>query len=280
MLLVQLFDNRFFLNKSAQGFLLSAMNSKAETISDNKCLNCAEPVQGNYCSNCGQKFQPTKLPLRLYLEDTVETLFNIDNRVFKTLKDLLIKPGKITRDYIAGQRATYLPPLRIYISISVIYFLIALLTESSQIFLVNIGSNPVDSSFAKVIQVSMFILVPLFALFTKWHHKKRNGYYVEYLIFSLHIHSVWFILLTISVMASWLYTYFGFEENSFFYYLVAGIQILERSLFLIYFVIYLKKVFEQPWWKAILKSMGIIFLYILALLIIILPYLFLINHFS
>ncbi|HAW82051.1 MAG TPA: hypothetical protein DCX27_21525, partial [Balneola sp.] len=93
------------------------MSSHLDTIPDNHCLNCNEPVSGNYCSNCGQKFQPTKLPLRIYLEDTVETLFNVDNRVFKTLKDLFLKPGKITKEYISGHRATYLPPLRIYISI-------------------------------------------------------------------------------------------------------------------------------------------------------------------
>jgi len=271
-------ETEFFLNKSAQGFLLSSVSINTEIQSDNRCLNCDEPVKGSFCSNCGQKFQPTKLPLRLYIEDTVETLFNVDNRVFRTLKDLLIKPGKITRDYIAGQRASYLPPLRIYISISVVYFLITLLTNSSQVFLVNLGSEAAESGFGKVIQVFMFVLVPLFALFTKWLHRKRKAYYVEYLIFSLHIHSVWFFLLSFSVLATWCYTYFQIDEGSFFYYSVAAIQIIARSLFLIYFVVYLKKVFVQPWWKAIFKSMGIIFLYILAMILIILPYLFLTNQ--
>jgi hypothetical protein len=252
------------------------LNTEAETLSDNTCLNCGETVHGNYCSNCGQKFQPTKLPLRLYLEDTVETLFNIDNRVFKTLKDLFIRPGKITKEYIEGHRATYLPPLRIYISISILYFFLALATESTQVFLVNLGSEEYDPGFVKLLQTAMFVLVPLFALLVKWFHRKRKGFYVEYLIFALHIHSVWFLLLGFSIVASWAYTYFGITEGSFFYYLIATVQILERSLFLIYLVIYLKRVFDQSWWKAILKTFGVIFLYLIALILVIAPYLYII----
>ncbi len=241
-----------------------------------RCLNCGETVTGNYCSNCGQKFQPTKLPLRIYLEDSVETLFNIDNRVFKTLKDLFVKPGKITKDYIAGQRATYLPPLRIYISISVLYFFLAIITESTQVFLVNLSPGEEgggDTGFAKVLQMSMFIFVPVFGLIVKWFHRKRGGFYVEYLIFSLHIHSIWFLMLCFSVVASWAYLFFEGTEGSLLYYIVATIQIMERSLFFIYLVIFIKIVFEQSWLKSILKTFGILFLYILALLLIVIPYL-------
>lgn len=262
------------MNIIHQGFLLSAMSSHIDTVPDNNCLNCSESVSGNYCSNCGQKFQPTKLPLRIYLEDTVETLFNVDNRVFKTLKDLFLRPGKITKEYISGHRATYLPPLRIYISISILYFFLAIITESTQVFLVNLSLDLYDSSFGKLIQMSMFVLVPLFALITKWHHKKRDGYYVEYLIFSLHIHSIWFVLLTFSIVATWAYTYFGIEEGSLFYYMIATIQILERTLFLIYFVVYLKRVFDNTWWKTILKTFGILFLYLITLLAVVAPYLY------
>jgi len=256
------------------------MNADSKSSIYSECLNCGDPVPKNYCGNCGQKFQPTKLPLRLYLEDTVETLFNIDNRVFKTLKDLLLKPGKITTEYIDGHRASYLPPLRIYISVSLIYFFFAILTESTQVFLVNISADQYDSGYGKAIQTSMFVLVPYFALITKWHHRKRDGYYIEYLIFALHIHSVWFFLLCFSVIAGWSYTYFGFEEGSFYFYFVAAIQIIERSLFFIYLAIYLKKVFDQSWWKAFLKTVGIIFLYLIGLLVIILPYLFLTSKLS
>lgn len=250
------------------------MSSHIDTVPDNNCLNCDESVSGNYCSNCGQKFQPTKLPLRIYLEDTVETLFNVDNRVFKTLKDLFLRPGKITKEYISGHRATYLPPLRIYISISILYFFLAIITESTQVFLVNLGSEEYDPGFAKLLQTAMFILVPLFALIVKWFHRKRNSFYVEYLIFSLHIHSVWFLLLSFSIIASWAYTFFGITEGSFFYYLIATIQILERSLFLIYFVVYLKRVFDNTWWKTFLKTFGVLFLYLISLLLVIAPYIY------
>ena len=77
----------------------------------NTCLNCGSAEVQNYCPVCGQKAQPTRLPLKLFFHDAIESLFNIDNRWLKTLRDLFIKPGKVTREYIEGKRARYLPPL-------------------------------------------------------------------------------------------------------------------------------------------------------------------------
>lgn len=233
------------------------------------CLNCGTEVQGNYCSNCGQKFQPTKLPLNQFLEDAVETLFNLDNRVLKTLKDLFLKPGKVTLEYIEGKRATYLPPLRIYISISVIYFLIAELIGSEKILFVNFTQDG-DSqiNLAKVIQIGMFFLVPVMAAILKLLHRKRKAFYVEYLIFSMHIHTIWFVLFTFQLMMVYIA---GVLEGNF-PSLVNNIIYLTGESFqigaFIFFGVYVKKVFLESWLKTILKSVATIFLYLLCLALV------------
>lgn len=243
-----------------------------QNIPSNECLNCGEIVSGKYCSNCGQKFQPTKLPLRLYIEHTVETLFNIDNRVFKTLKDLFLRPGKITKDYLAGKRATYLPPLRIYLSISLVYFLLVYLTDSREVFFANFGDGELTEGLGKVIQYGLFVLVPLFGGIMKLFHKKRGGYYVEYLITAIHIHSVWFVLYSISAIITKSYKYFEVVEGTAGYFVFLSLDFLIKISVLGYYIVYLKKAFEEKWWKVILKSFGILIVYLFFFAFLIVGY--------
>lgn len=236
------------------------------------CLNCGTFVTGNYCTNCGQKFQPTKLPLKLFLEDAVETLFNIDNRILKTIKDLFTKPGKITKFYIEGKRASYLPPLRIYLSISIVYFLLIQLVDSTQVFFINFsGDEEGMSQMGTIIQYSLFFLVPIFALYTQLFHLKRKAYYVEYLILSFHIHSIWFIFLIIELFSVWL----GERYPEGWVSIVAIIlSVPAQAATLIYLAIYLKNTFDQKWRFAIIKSMGLMMLYLATLALVTAVYIF------
>ncbi len=59
--------------------------------------------------------------LREFLEDFLE----LDSRFMRTLKPLLFKPGKLTRDYLDGKRFRYTPPIRLYIFSSMAFFILA-----------------------------------------------------------------------------------------------------------------------------------------------------------
>lgn len=238
------------------------VNSLTE-IKEGNCLNCGSEVSGNYCSNCGQKFQPTKVPIKLFLEDAVETLFNIDNRWFRTLKDLFFRPGKATKEYIEGKRAQYLPPLRIYLSISIVYFLLVQLSESNQIFFINFSDDEGEiGNLGTIIQYLLFFLVPLFALLIKLFHRKRKAFYVEYLIFAFHIHTIWFVFLMVELFTVWLNKSYTVQWAE----IVANIISVPAQLAtFIYLLVYLRNVFDQGWLKAILKTFGIMVLYLMTL---------------
>ncbi|RNC83174.1 MAG: DUF3667 domain-containing protein [Balneola sp.] len=251
------------------------MKEKPEAAKSGSCLNCGTHVDGNYCSNCGQKFQPTKLPLRLFIRDAVETLFNVDNRWLRTLKDLFLKPGKVTKEYIDGKRAQYLPPLRIYLSISIVYFLLIQITDSKEVFFIDFSGDDQDgmSAMGTVIQYALFLLVPVFAWITQLFHLKRKAFYVEYLIFSLHIHTVWFVFLMIELFTVWLGG--NFDEN-WVPTLALILSIPAQALTYIFLVIYTKKTFEQKWVTAVFKSLGIMIFYMFALVLVTAAYIFLI----
>jgi small-conductance mechanosensitive channel len=86
------------------------------------CLNCSRPLTGPYCASCGQKKQATDLTLREFLHETTHELTNWDGKIPNTLKTLFFKPGVLTVDFLAGRRARWLSPLRLYLLCSLAFF--------------------------------------------------------------------------------------------------------------------------------------------------------------
>lgn len=91
------------------------------------CLNCYLPLEksDHFCPNCGQKNSTKKLNFGDFFVEFFSGLFNYDSRFQRTLRVLLFKPGKISKDYINGKRMRYANPFRFYLSASIIFFLIA-----------------------------------------------------------------------------------------------------------------------------------------------------------
>jgi Protein of unknown function (DUF3667) len=89
------------------------------------CDNCGAPVPGRYCSACGQRLEPPVHSLWHFSRVATEDLTHADSRLWRTLTALLFKPGRLTREFLAGRRARYLPPVRLYLVLSVLFFLIA-----------------------------------------------------------------------------------------------------------------------------------------------------------
>lgn len=90
------------------------------------CLNCGFPFQGHeiFCPECGQKNKLPKITLSNFLNEVFKGFTSWDAKFWKTIVPLLIKPGKVTEDYIKGKRANYVNPFRFYIIVSVIFFLL------------------------------------------------------------------------------------------------------------------------------------------------------------
>ena len=88
------------------------------------CLNCGTPLQGAFCAACGQRAVPPNPTVRELAGDAWHELSGYDGRIMSTIRGL-VRPGFLTREYLAGRRAHYLPPLRVYLILSVIYFVVA-----------------------------------------------------------------------------------------------------------------------------------------------------------
>ncbi len=89
-----------------------------------KCPNCGTSLsaKANYCPTCGQENHELNLPLGHLLYEFVEGIFHFDTKFYNTAKAIFTRPGLITRDFLDGRRARYVPPARLYIFVSVVFF--------------------------------------------------------------------------------------------------------------------------------------------------------------
>ncbi|PYF76899.1 DUF3667 domain-containing protein [Pedobacter nutrimenti] len=91
---------------------------------EHNCLNCGQHVEKHYCSNCGQPNLELKENFWQFISHSIAHYFHFDNKFFQTLKPLLIEPGQVTLDYLAGKRARYINPVSMYIFVSIVYFIV------------------------------------------------------------------------------------------------------------------------------------------------------------
>jgi len=89
------------------------------------CGNCGTELLGETCYHCGQ---PTKGLVRQFssiMGDFLDTVLNIDTRVFRTIGPLIYKPGFLTQEYFSGRRIRYVSPVRLFFFLAVLTFLLA-----------------------------------------------------------------------------------------------------------------------------------------------------------
>jgi hypothetical protein len=89
-----------------------------------RCPNCDRVLapDANYCGHCGQENHDHRAPMRELGLEVFESLTHLDHRVLHTLRDLLLRPGQVAIDYNAGKRARYLPPFRLFLVASILFF--------------------------------------------------------------------------------------------------------------------------------------------------------------
>jgi len=108
------------------------------------CENCQAPVTGPFCSQCGQEVESTLKYFWTVLLHILDDIFSFDSRACRTLTPLMFKPGFLTNEYIAGKRVHFVPPLRLYLFISIICFLSLKLLTGDSIFE---QQNTIDASY-------------------------------------------------------------------------------------------------------------------------------------
>ena len=129
--------------------------SKSPLRKDKTCLNCNYVVENRFCPNCGQENTDTRKTFHHLFIHFFEDLTHYENSFWKTIKNLLLKPGSLTKEYLSGKRLSYLAPVRLYIFISFItFFIITVFPGNSSDDLVNVNqtttTNKTDKNGNKI----------------------------------------------------------------------------------------------------------------------------------
>ena len=112
------------------------------------CLNCGARLRGQYCGTCGQRSRSRLISLWELVSDAFGDLFELDSRLWQTLTPLMIRPGRLTHDYLQGRRARYMPPFRMYLVLSLLFFVVAFFDPREQLGLLFESEPPAASDEA------------------------------------------------------------------------------------------------------------------------------------
>jgi hypothetical protein len=292
-------------------------------VKKTECPNCGYKLSQafNYCPSCGQENHTHKLPFKHFVSEFLETLFHFDNKLLATLRDLFI-PGRMTVNYNQNKRGRYVPPVRLYIFITFIFFLILTLSSKLEqqadknvsndsrsnnlsISFLDIKEDTTDARFDQIrnssdpdplideyikdeipdegwimkkmvrngllintghvgkeefmhklhkgISGSMFILMPVFAFFLWLFYWRKKIFYSEHLIFSLHFHTLSFIIFILWSLLNMLNLHIG---------------LVFLAAILVYLMLSLRNVYTQGWIKTTVKFLLITIVYSLSIVVI------------
>ncbi len=95
-------------------------------IRGNRCLNCENDIseEDNFCSRCGQVNDLKKVSLKQYLSAYFDDFLSFDGRLLNTIATLIFKPGYVTKNYVEGKRMRYMNPFKLYLQITILFFLV------------------------------------------------------------------------------------------------------------------------------------------------------------
>lgn len=89
-----------------------------------RCPNCLAPLQGPYCYDCGQSKKGLIRHFSSIVGDFLDSVLNFDTRTWRTVPALYFRPGYLSNEYFAGRRVRYVTPLRLYVFLSLVAFLV------------------------------------------------------------------------------------------------------------------------------------------------------------
>lgn len=118
------------------------------------CANCnhasADP-NPTYCSHCGQEFRSYHRPFRELFTELLENTLHWDGKFWLTWKTMMTQPGLLTKHFKENKRARYVPPLRQYIFVSAVYFILSsVLNPSKQNIDINNPNKSNDNSWVNI----------------------------------------------------------------------------------------------------------------------------------
>jgi hypothetical protein len=233
-----------------------------------ECRNCGAPLHGRFCHACGQKAIATRVSMHDLLHEGLHEFAHLDGKIFQTLRLLIARPGALTVEFLAGRRARYVSPVRLYLTCSLVFFALAAVAPRSLAtvtFKEGDVSSPLERQKAEqaiealrnmLEQIrhnapkSMFVLMPVFGLLTWACYRRAEPFYTPHLYYSIHFHSFVFLMMGLAELSS-----FGGRSGR----VVGGLFPLA---IIVYHYLALRRLFGGSRWQVAWKGTAIALVYL------------------
>lgn len=248
-------------------------------------MNCHALLTGMWCSHCGQKWSSHDPTWHDFVHEATHEFLHLDGKIFRTVRSLLTQPGELIAEHLRGRRARYIGALRLYLTMSLIYFVLASVIPNANVdpdpkgsrtvnaepgaatnatgfwSRVAVGrrvakenSKGVEETLSHTFPKVMFALVPLFAALLKIVYRNRNRNYPQFFYFSLHLHAAVFVFLVFTLPLQ------SFASDTWIT-LAQGIVLLGSF---VYLVVALKRVFGGRTFQTFFRASAVTGTYLLA----------------
>ncbi|HEX4668305.1 MAG TPA: DUF3667 domain-containing protein [Chthoniobacterales bacterium] len=244
-----------------------------------ECANCGAPLTAKYCAACGERrLERDHLKLSNFAAAAVEEITDLEHsKLLRTLQALFLQPGLLTNEYLRGRRQSFIGPVKVYLTIFALSFLIYSIYQPTAVYdvqtFLNQDSNgnwqTVLSAVEKKVHLPQNAVIA--EVNTRWRsyvtltqglyplglavllqiiYLRSRRYFVEHLIFSLHFNSVAF---GVFVLLWPVYAIVGLRFT-LAYSIVSTVSLL---LPLVWLLIAVRRVYGQSWSMTTLKSITV-----------------------
>lgn len=217
------------------------------------CANCNAPLDGEFCHRCGQRHLGDRLNSNILFKSAFEAITDMDSRLWRTIAELTYDPGGVALRYINGARASYINPIRYFLTILAVYVGLLVGTGAFEEFLLNSSSATSDASvnpdqLAKFMEafrsvltdylhVITVLMVPVFALLVRWQYWRANRNYAETLCFMAFVAGQSYLYGILILVVQY---FLGAYDNN-----------IRAVILVVVFLLASKTFFEMTWLKTL-----------------------------
>jgi hypothetical protein len=245
------------------------------------CENCGEVLQGRFCHACGQPAEPLATSVGAFVRQAAEDVTSLDSRILRTLGLLLARPGRLTREYLAGRRIRYTKPLQLYLGAAAAFFFVnayrpflnfdpstGVVTSSLSATGVNVGMGEearaqvaakgmslevfgerFESAVTGYLPALLVGLVLIFGVMLRVFFPRQRRGLVEHAVFALHWSAFYLLLMIADRLLP--------QTGTVAEVLNGAIQVAS----LVYLATAIRHVYEQSWLATAFKTFGLALVY-------------------
>jgi len=214
------------------------LSDRSEQWKGTACLNCGKTLEARFCKHCGQPVTDPNQTALAICADFLEHFLSFDNSLWRSIKNLIGRPGLLTKEYIKGRRISYVSPIKLYLLMSLVCVCAANLLDKQTFDAANktysslgvyidwndhqqpavadsASSAPNQTGrsqgelLASVVSLLpqpaiprlLIVMMPLCALLFKLAYFRRRRPFLHFFILSMHVLAIYFLGHAICITA-------------------------------------------------------------------------------